>query len=187
MTLHREGRYQLAANLASMSFDIWDALEIQCSLPVPTLFGGSATAVVAPYALTLRFWAEAILDAISRRFAVLRWARLNHETGNSVSFVDAFSSLSCFFGKPPQEVQSLFLTLCKILSRDPIQMQSQLLALGNACREYLIKQQCRLDQLHSDLPDICTKICEFMHQQGFGAVERACQVFGAPMWIFIPS
>ncbi|KAJ7361565.1 YccV-like-domain-containing protein [Mycena albidolilacea] len=152
MTLHREGRYQLAANLASMSFDIWDALEIQCSLPVPTLFGGSTTAVAAPYALTLRFWAEAILDAISRKFAVLRWGRLN-ETGNSVSFVDAFSSLSCFFGKPPQE------------------MQSQLLALGNACREYLIKHQCRLDQVHSDLPDICTKICEFMHEQGFGAVE----------------
>ncbi|KAF7347690.1 F-box domain-containing protein [Mycena venus] len=149
MTLHREGRYKIAATLTSMSFDIWDALEIQGSLSVPTLFGGSAAATAAPYALTRRFWAEAILDAISRRFAVLQWGRLTEDTA-SVSFVDAFSSLSCFFGKPPQE------------------MHAHLLALGGACRKYLLKQRCSVD---SDLPDACTKICQFMHEQGFGAVE----------------
>ncbi|KAJ7207393.1 hypothetical protein B0H12DRAFT_1158814 [Mycena haematopus] len=150
ITLHREGRYPLAATLTSMSFDIWDALEIQCSLPVPTPFGGNAAAATAaPYALTRRFWAEAMLETISRRFAILQWGRLINEPENSVSFVDVFSSLSCFFGKPPQE------------------MQSYLFALGNSCQEYLSKH----NQLHSDLPDICTNICQFMHEQGFGAVE----------------
>ncbi|KAF8216042.1 hypothetical protein K438DRAFT_1799973 [Mycena galopus ATCC 62051] len=149
ITFRREGRYPLAATLASMSFDIWDALEIQCSLPVPALFGGSTTARAASYALTRRFWAESILSAISRRFAIAQWGRLTNETGNSVSFVDAFSSLSCFFGKPPHE------------------MQSHLSALGDACRQYLINQ----DELHAQLPDLCANICRFMREQGFGAVE----------------
>ncbi|KAF7339324.1 F-box domain-containing protein [Mycena sanguinolenta] len=144
--LHREGRYQIAATLASMSMDIWDALEI--SIAVPTLFGGTV-ASAAPYALTRQYWAEAILETISRRFAILQWGRLINETGGSVSFVEAFSSLSCFFGKPPLE------------------MHSHLSALGNACQEYLIKH----NQVHSDLPDICSSICQFMHEQGFGAVE----------------
>ncbi|KAJ6519994.1 YccV-like-domain-containing protein [Mycena sanguinolenta] len=142
IVLHREGRYHRAATLASISFDIWDALEIQC-LP------DNARATAAPYALTRRFWAEAILETISRRFAILQWGRLINETENSVSFVEAFSSLSCFFG------------------RSPLEMQSHLSALGNACQEYLIKR----NKMDSDLPDMCTSICEFMHEQGFGAVE----------------
>ncbi|KAK7064086.1 F-box domain-containing protein [Favolaschia claudopus] len=152
--LRREGRYKLAATLVSMSLDVWDALDIQRSSPVPAQFSGSPSATVAPFALTLRYWAEAILDTISRRFAILQWSCLRGEKEQPVSFVDAFASLSCFFGIPPGEVQA------------------QLLTLGNNCREYLIKHECRLDSTEgSDLPDICIKICSFMHEQGFGAVE----------------
>ncbi|KAJ7110041.1 YccV-like-domain-containing protein [Mycena epipterygia] len=152
----REGRYRRAATLASMSFDVWDVLEIECSLPVPAMFGGNTTETPAPYALTRQFWAENILGSISRRFAIMQWGRLaNRETENSVSFVDAFSSLSCFFGRPPQE------------------MNSHLIALGIACREYLVKRCCPLDPAmpEYDLPDVCAKICHFMREQGFSAVE----------------
>ncbi|KAJ6575292.1 YccV-like-domain-containing protein [Mycena capillaripes] len=160
MVSQREGRYRHAATLASASFDIWDALEIQCTLSIPTMFDGNATTPTKPYALTRRFWAEAVLSTISRRFAILQWGHLaNMEpgSGNTLSFVDAFSSLSCFFGKPPQEIQS------------------HLIALGNACRKHLEKQRCTLDSAapEYDLPGICTKICQFMHEQGFGAAEPA--------------
>ncbi|KAJ6503359.1 Hemimethylated DNA-binding protein YccV like-domain-containing protein [Mycena vitilis] len=159
MVFRRQGRHRHAATLASMSFDIWDALEIQCSLPVPHLFGGSI-APAAPHALTRRFWAEAVLNTISRRFAILQWGRLANteaDSDNSVSFVDGFSSLSCFFGKPPQEIHSHFV------------------ALGTACRDYLTKERYSLEpnMPEYDLPQICAKICQFMHEQGFGAVEPA--------------
>ncbi|KAJ6621183.1 hypothetical protein B0H10DRAFT_2019132 [Mycena sp. CBHHK59/15] len=149
-------RYQHAGLLVSMSFDVWDALEIETLQPVPPIFGGCPEVAVAPHALTRRFWAESVLGTISRRFAIIQWGCLvNRDTENSLSFVDAFSSLSCFFGKAPQE------------------MASHLAILGNACHEYLIKEQCLLDPdvANYDLQEVCSKICRFMHEQGFGAVE----------------
>ncbi|KAJ7492453.1 YccV-like-domain-containing protein [Mycena latifolia] len=154
MVSQREGRYRHAATLAALSFDVWDVLDIECSLPVPTVFGGTSTA--APHALTRRFWASSILETISRRFAVSQWGSLaNQNTKPPVSFVDAFSSLSCFFGKPPHE------------------MHSHLLELGDFCYEYLLKERCTLDpeMPEYNLSEICIKICQFMHEQGFGAVE----------------
>jgi F-box protein 21 len=111
MVSRREGRYQRAAALTALSFNLWDVLDIQCSLPVPPLFSqdeNATTAAAAPYALTRRYWASKMAEAISRRFAILQWGRLARETENSVSFVDAFSTLSCFFGKPPREVRFSF-------------------------------------------------------------------------------
>ncbi|KAJ7706003.1 hypothetical protein B0H17DRAFT_919198 [Mycena rosella] len=152
----REGRCRRAATLAAFSFDVWDVLDIECSLPVPAVFGSNSTAMVAPHALTRRFWASSILEAISRRSAIVQWGSLaNRDTNHSVSFVDAFSSLSCFFGQPPQKTPSL------------------LLELGNLCHGYLVKHQCCLDpeMPEYNLPDICTKICQFMHDQNFGPVQ----------------
>ncbi|KAJ7161406.1 YccV-like-domain-containing protein [Mycena crocata] len=156
MVSKRQGRSRHAATLTALSFDVWDVLEIECSLPVPVVFGGEPASVVAPYASTRRFWAESILGAISRRAAIMQWGPLaNRETANLVSFVDAFSSLSCFFGKSPQE------------------LKAHLLTLGNACNAFLAEQRCSLDPNEPgyDLPAICVKICQFMHGQGFGAVE----------------
>lgn len=111
----REGRYRRAATLTTLSFDVWDVLDIECSLPVPSMFGGNAVGTAAPYALTRRFWASSILDTISRRFAIMQWGKLvNQDVTHSISFVEAFSSLSCFFGKPPQEVRCVF-NWCKML------------------------------------------------------------------------
>lgn len=67
-------------------------------------------------------------------------------------------------------------------------MQSHLLALGKVCREYLMKQKCTLDSDAPEyyLPEICTKICEFMREQGFGAVERACRSCGDDIYSLPP-
>ncbi|KAJ7103353.1 YccV-like-domain-containing protein [Mycena belliarum] len=150
----REGRYQHAATLAALSFGVWDVLEIECSLPIPEILGGNLAAT--PYALTRRFWASSILESISRRFAIIQWGTLaNPQTARSISFVDAFSSLSCFFGRPPQEIRS------------------RLLDLGDSCHSYLINKGCSLNPSmpEYDLPDLCAKICQFMHEKGFGPAE----------------
>ncbi|KAJ7446479.1 Hemimethylated DNA-binding protein YccV like-domain-containing protein [Mycena galericulata] len=155
MVSKREGRYQHASAITSLSFDVWDALEIECSLPVPPIFSANSQATYID--LTRRFWASSVLGTISKRFALLQWGSLatNHE--NPASFVDAFSSLSCFFGKSPQEIHI------------------HLTALAVACHEYLLKMRCPLNPElpEYDLPGICANICQFMHEQGFGAVEPA--------------
>ncbi|KAJ7070884.1 Hemimethylated DNA-binding protein YccV like-domain-containing protein [Mycena amicta] len=142
MVLDRFRRFTHAATLTAMSFDIWDALEIECILPASSLFGASTTT----YAITRRYWAEGVLNMILRSFAVSQWCKLANEGGQSLSFVDAFSYMSCFFGKTPQE---------------------------NVAR-ILLKRESVLDPESTayDLPGLCTEICRFMHEeQGFGPVE----------------
>ncbi|KAF7307094.1 F-box domain-containing protein [Mycena indigotica] len=150
MVLDREHRYEYAATLAVKSFDIWDAFEVECILPAPALFGTSVT-----YALTRRYWAEGVLNMILRSSAIKHWGGLV-DGGNSVSFVDAFSSLSCFFGKSFQEISS------------------SLAALNEQCRMYLLKKSCEIDPESPgyNLSGLCTEICHFMSEdQGFGPVE----------------
>ncbi|KAJ7170052.1 YccV-like-domain-containing protein [Mycena filopes] len=161
MVSARQGRSQSAAALSAMSFDIWDALELECMLPVPIPGQGAASA--APYALTRRFWAEQVMGTIAKRFAISQWGLLldrEPRSGNPPSFVDAYLLLSCFFGRD---------------GKTPQELKSQLCALGHACHQWLQKQRCILDPDVSgyELRDICTKICQFMHEQGFGAVQAA--------------
>ncbi|KAJ7040436.1 YccV-like-domain-containing protein [Mycena alexandri] len=147
MVAQRQGRYSAAKKLAAMSFDIWDALDIECMRPVPILDGSTVSA--APYALTRRFWADAVLSTISKRFAIMQWGLLGNgeiNDGNFPSFVDAFLLLSCFFGRD---------------GKTPQELRTQLSDLGNACRQWLEKQRCNLDPAmpEYDLREICTKIC----------------------------
>ncbi|KAJ7631118.1 YccV-like-domain-containing protein, partial [Roridomyces roridus] len=152
----RQGRYRHAATLTAMSFDVWDAMEIESSLPVPSLFDVNPQVGTRPcISPTRRFWASSILDTIAKRSAIMQWGNLVSEDGENVpSFVQAHSSLSCFFGKPLVEVES------------------HLTSLTAECRAYLEEKRCLLDPdaPEYDLALVCTTICQFMLQQGFGPV-----------------
>ncbi len=105
----RNGQLDHVAALCSMSFDVWDVLEIEASQPVPPLLRAfyndpSDASSVAPHAITRRYWARTILESIARIYAVNLWDR--QQRGDlSVTFVDSFSALSCFSGFSPKYVR----------------------------------------------------------------------------------
>ncbi|KAF7303238.1 F-box domain-containing protein [Mycena kentingensis (nom. inval.)] len=150
MVRARRNRYKYAAALTAMSFDVWDALEIDCLFPVPSLFGTTQS-----YAITRRYWAEGAMNMILRRFAITQWGRLVDEGARSVSFVDAFSYMSCFFGKTPRETMALFVEL------------------GAECRTHLAKRNLQLDTESRNLQEVCAEICVFMQEKDFGPVSSA--------------
>ncbi|KAF7311111.1 F-box domain-containing protein [Mycena chlorophos] len=153
MVATRDGRYDHAARLVSgpgMGFDIWDALEIECILSAPSIFGSTTVSTI-----TRRYWAEGVLNMLLRTFAVTQWCKLPVQY-DSVSFVDGFSYMSCFFGQRPQ------------------QTADTLAALNEKCRLHLSKRQLELDPEKPgyDLTGLCAEICRFMHEEeGFGPVD----------------
>lgn len=108
----RDDQLDNIRRLFNLSFDIWDALRIEAEQPLPAILGlavndvftpRSDHAKVAPYAVTRRYWASSILEAISRSYAIQLWDR-EQRGDDSISFVESFSALSCFCGISPVQV-----------------------------------------------------------------------------------
>ena len=92
--------------LVSLSFDVWDALQLERKKPLPKIFqpsGEETDALVAPHALPRQYWAGVACDLIAKSSATLLWRRLKEDPA-SVSFEDAMSALSCFCGQSLLEV-----------------------------------------------------------------------------------
>lgn len=109
----RGARYEHARRLSRQGFDVWDVLELEAT-PVE-LFpsdddNGSEyqgdRRVFCRRSLTRRYWAQSIIEVISRAYAIELWGKLvNLEEGREVvSFENTMTALSCFFGKSPKEV-----------------------------------------------------------------------------------
>ncbi|KAF9041733.1 hypothetical protein BDZ89DRAFT_1009505 [Hymenopellis radicata] len=149
----RNGQLDHVAALCSMSFDVWDVLEME-ALNRTFYNDPSDSSSVAPHAITRRYWARTILDSIARIYAVNLWDR--QQRGDfSVTFVDSFSALSCFSGYSPKYISLIFENL---ISR---------------CRQHLLDKNCVLlcGEPGYNAVDLCTQICHFMASEGFGAVE----------------
>jgi F-box protein 21 len=100
----REGRCDLAGTVAKRAFDAWDVLEIETH----TKLGDITSDTVHPNRPHLRtrvFWARALLKGIARRYAFTLWGSLAGPGNDDPShYVEAYSALSCFFGKSPKLV-----------------------------------------------------------------------------------
>ncbi|KAF9486300.1 hypothetical protein BDN70DRAFT_662 [Pholiota conissans] len=156
----RVGMQDIATTLARQSLDIWDALELECSFPLPEPFGSQTTEYCGdrPFpndTICRRFWAGYIRDTIARGLGVSLWRR--YITGSSSpaletpSFELAMSSISMMFGVSHK-------TITKELD-----------ALAVLCREEFLKRRVSIDHLESNynLSQICMNICVFMREQGF--------------------
>lgn len=177
MVSQRPGRYDHAKLLGRMSFAIWDVLDIEADQPIPSLISGieksvKSSSTVAPHALTRVYWARSTMQAICRTWAVQTWVRMKDDHENSSMFVEAFSAISCFFGKPPSQVSCLPENLKRVYAHD-LQMSSILADLVDSCRTYLLEVNCPLSRSDAayDLSLICTRVCEFMESRGFGSAE----------------
>ncbi|KAF8632957.1 hypothetical protein AX15_001559 [Amanita polypyramis BW_CC] len=169
MVMDRAHRYDCAEALLQMSLDVWDALDIDCQLPIPAPFRISPSepdGVVSDHALTRRYWARSMADTIVRCAALDVWKDIIDGDNNSgpaddsdvqsgASFEFAMSAFSCFFGRPLSETTA------------------RLDQLGDECKAFLIDEGCTLDPSDPcyDLPRICRYICLFMYSQGFGVAE----------------
>lgn len=143
--------------LVALSFDVWDALEIERTQPLPVMFqqpGQDLNTLVAPHAFPRRYWAGVALDLIAKSYATRLWRRLGEDPA-AVSFEDAMAALSCFCGKSPLEMQSMFDDL------------------ASRCRAKLQADGCELNTADAacDVARICTGICDFMRSEGFGPAD----------------
>ncbi|KAF8899011.1 hypothetical protein BD779DRAFT_1666757 [Infundibulicybe gibba] len=143
--------------LVGMSFDIWDTLRLEAQAPVPPIFSNGeegeegSDGPVKPHAITRRFCATSVLEAISKGFAVALWGQFSLGNTAVVTFEDSHTALSCFFGESPFDIKFA------------------LDGLAHSCRDYLIGQSIVLDQNDAgySVIDICLAIRQFMRSQGF--------------------
>ncbi|KAE9398440.1 hypothetical protein BT96DRAFT_965914 [Gymnopus androsaceus JB14] len=147
---------QHARTLTRFLFDAWDVLEIEtgmvdCSEHLKVLEYGEIPSLTA----TRAYWASALLGSISQMYAVDIWTGLR--LGSSLSFVEAFSSTSCFFGKHPDEMSSI------------------LTDLNSRCRSHLVHLNVPLtpDDPEYDIKKLCVLICDFMTSEGYGPATSA--------------
>ncbi|KAF8832108.1 hypothetical protein HHX47_DHR1001155 [Lentinula edodes] len=103
IVMKRVGRYDHASALTKFLFDAWDVLEIEIGTVDPSEhLEIHEVGVAHSLSATRVYWASELLTSIGRTHAVGLWSSLRSDN-NSVSFVQAFSSISCFFGKHPDE------------------------------------------------------------------------------------
>ncbi|KAI4528313.1 hypothetical protein K525DRAFT_262089, partial [Schizophyllum commune Loenen D] len=145
--------------LVSLSFDVWDALQLERKKPLPKIFqpsGEETDALVAPHALPRQYWAGVACDLIAKSAATLLWRRLKEDPA-SVSFEDAMSALSCFCGQSLLEIRETFSDLTL---RCRIKLQADGIRLDGNEEEW-------------DVVRICIGVCDFMRSEGFGPAEGA--------------
>lgn len=155
----RIGRFNHAAILAQFSFDIWDVLDLETQQPLPKLYAedNQLPETVHPYALPRVYWAKSIQGVIAKDYTMQLWSQRA-----DLSFTDAFSTLSSFFGVPHMDISA-------ILDK-----------LTDDCRKYLVNRKCNLPLAHTDydIAEISIAICDFMKSHGFGPSE--CHPFLYP-------
>ncbi|KAJ3725569.1 Hemimethylated DNA-binding protein YccV like-domain-containing protein [Lentinula guzmanii] len=154
IVMKRVGRYEHANALTKYLFDAWDVLEIEKGMVSPGEYMKICTLGESHTLLSTKaYWASALLTSIGQTYVVGLWSSLRLG-GQSVSFVPAFSSISCFFGKHPDEISSMLTTL------------------NSRCKEYLLRLNFPLSESdpNYDLKKLCLLICDFMATEGYGPV-----------------
>ncbi|TFK77364.1 YccV-like-domain-containing protein [Pluteus cervinus] len=152
----RADRYPRAKLLVDMSFDVWDVLERLRDRPVDIFHEHADDAKYQT--ITQRYWAQSILQAIGRGYAVKVWSEYSQPPESSFSppsFDTAMTVLSCFFGK------------------SPVRIEVQLDSLADECKQSLLAKGLTFDVLDSkyDLEDLTRGTCQFMSSKGFGLAE----------------
>ncbi|TFK30907.1 hypothetical protein FA15DRAFT_662973 [Coprinopsis marcescibilis] len=146
-------RNEVLLDLIDMSLDVWDALSSESSSPILSNDPGNHERV-GSYPLTWKYWAGAVAGGIAKRQVLDAWPPIFQQTPHAketISFEDALSYASCFFGIPKQEVSR------------------KLESLGENCKIFLVQKQHTLGPEYSDsvLPALCNDICLFMREEGF--------------------
>ncbi|KAJ3750747.1 Hemimethylated DNA-binding protein YccV like-domain-containing protein [Lentinula detonsa] len=154
IVMKRVGRYEHANALTKYLFDAWDVLEIEKGTVSPGEYMKIRTLGESHTLLSTKaYWASALLTSIGQTYVVGLWSSLRLGD-QSVSFVHAFSSISCFFGKHPDEISSMLTTL------------------NSRCKDYLLRLNFPLSESdpNYDLKKLCLLICDFMATEGYGPV-----------------
>ncbi|KAH9944220.1 uncharacterized protein BXZ73DRAFT_87163 [Epithele typhae] len=155
---HADDRQEPASRLVSdeMSFDVWDALELESHLPVPRVFREEAGEDMAPdelpaleHVLPRKFWAKTTLGTIARNHAVKVWNRRNL-LEDLYSFEDVLAGLSAFVDESPFKI-------FKQLDDLAAKCQSQLDVQASTC----------------DVPALAVLIRDFLRDEGFAVAENA--------------
>ena len=102
-----------------MSFDVWDALELESQLPIPYIFcaptekddGKEGLGGVPDNALPRRFWAKTALGVIARNWAMAAWCE-GHQPDTRSSIFELLSALSAFADVSPFQVRT-HLAVCQ--------------------------------------------------------------------------
>ncbi|KAJ8084436.1 hypothetical protein PM082_003206 [Marasmius tenuissimus] len=147
----RRGRTERATEIVRLGLDVWDALRLEAeslegSLSVHS--DGSEPEATA----TRHYWTRAIMEEITRGYGVQVWRRMRQ---NEVSFVEGYTSMSCFFGKTFKQVNDV------------------LVDITHQARERMLKTGIPLTikDANYDVRVVCTKLCEVMGDLGFGPVD----------------
>lgn len=122
MILDREHRNDHAEHLVRMALDVWDVLDIERKLSIPSsfrIYASELDGIVKAHALTRRYWANSMANVIVRCSALDVWKAVvdeddpsTQESGHSsvqtsgALFELSMSAFSCFFGKPLAEVST---------------------------------------------------------------------------------
>ncbi|KAI8990459.1 Transglutaminase-like superfamily-domain-containing protein [Trametes punicea] len=152
--MYREASSTASQIVREMSFDVWDALELETQLPIPKVFRDPASDDMAeepaPHALPRRFWARCLMGAIARSYVVRRWRRLlDHD--EETTFDDVLAGFSAFLDRSPKEAVA------------------QLDALALQCRQRLSAEGLELDKQKAgyNLVALIRAVREFIHDEGF--------------------
>jgi F-box protein 21 len=108
MTISRYTRNDKALMLSKMGFDVWDVLEIE-SAWTPNF--RTLSNVEPPHALTLRFWAQRMMEVIAKEEAIDVWGTLlataDVPVERRASFEQTMLGLSAFFGQSMHDVSNV--------------------------------------------------------------------------------
>lgn len=111
---HPEHRDTSSHRLVSeFSWDVWDALELETKVPIPDAFRDPDDTEIeaqeaVPHALPRRFWAKAVLGAITRNHAVNTWVRILKKD-EDCTFEDVLNGLSAFVDVSPYTVSDVIM------------------------------------------------------------------------------
>ncbi|KAK1232412.1 hypothetical protein PQX77_004442 [Marasmius sp. AFHP31] len=152
----RRGRTERATEIVRLGLDVWDALQFEAESlegPLPVHSDGSEPEATA----TRHYWTRAIMEEITRGYGVRVWKRMKL---SQVSFLEGYTSLSCFFGKTFKQVND-------VLEDITHQARKRLLETG---------VPLSFKDANYNVRAVCSKICEVMGDLGFGPVDvHVCQ------------
>ena len=92
------------------SFNVWDTLERESQLPIPSVFDDAVEddvgyQLVPEHALPRRFWAKAALGVIARNRAIVTWCMCHIPGTGHDKFEDVLAGLSAFMDVSPYSVR----------------------------------------------------------------------------------
>ena len=87
--------------ILDLSMDVWDVLDIESQFP-------DAGEGIPQHSFTRRFWATALLKALTQSCALLVWRKFWLKSSPDPTFEDTMNLLSGFFGHSNERVRYLF-------------------------------------------------------------------------------